>query len=185
MRTNTIAAVSIITAIIVSSNYVLLGFPQIKLMDSMVFLTGYLFGVKAAISVSILSWLVYGSINPLGAAGFPLIVFLMIGEMVYGIAGFIFRKYYNMPLKFKNNPMEIVIMLGCTSIICTFVYDMWTNAIEGLIIFQNIDGIILRIITGIPFSIIHQLANIAIFCFLVPIFIYMLTNLKTEIDLEE
>ena len=91
MRTNTIAAVSIITAIIVSSNYVLMGFPQIKLMDSMVFLTGYLFGVRAAVSVSILSWLVYGSINPLGTAGFPLIVVLMIGEMVYGIAGYIFR----------------------------------------------------------------------------------------------
>ena len=184
MRTNTIAAVSIITAIIVSSNYALIGFPQIKLMDSMVFLTGYLFGIKAAISVSILSWLVYGSINPLGAAGFPLIVVLMIGEMVYGIAGSIFRKYYNTPFKFNKNSIRITIMLGCISIICTFIYDIWTNAIEGLIIFQNVDGIILRIITGIPFSIIHQLANVVIFCFLVPIFIYMLTNLKTEIDLE-
>jgi len=75
-------------------------------------------------------------------------------------------------------------MLGCISVICTFVYDIWTNAIEGLIIFQNVDGIILRIITGIPFSIIHQLANAAIFCFLVPVFIYMLTNLKTEIEFE-
>ena len=102
MRTNTIAAVSIITAIIVSSNYVLMGFPQIKLMDSMVFLTGYLFGVRAAVSVSILSWLVYGSINPLGTAGFPLIEVLMIGEMVYGIAGHLFRKYYNMQSKLKK-----------------------------------------------------------------------------------
>ena len=184
MRTNTIAAVSIITAIIVSSNYVLMGFPQIKLMDSMVFLTGYLFGVRAAVSVSILSWLVYGSINPLGTAGFPLIVVLMIGEMVYGIAGHLFRKYYNMQSKLKKNPIEMTIMLGCISVICTFVYDIWTNAIEGLIIFQNVDGIILRIITGIPFSIIHQLANAAIFCFLVPVFIYMLTNLKTEIEFE-
>ena len=108
MRTNTIAAVSIITAIIVSSNYVLMGFPQIKLMDSMVFLTGYLFGVRAAVSVSILSWLVYGSINPLGTAGFPLIVVLMIGEMVYGIAGYLFRKYYNMQSKLKKNPIEII-----------------------------------------------------------------------------
>ena len=70
----------------------------------MVFLTGYLFGVRAAVSVSILSWLVYGSINPLGTAGFPLIVVLMIGEMVYGIAGYIFRKYYNMQSKLKKNP---------------------------------------------------------------------------------
>ena len=184
MRTNTIAAVSIITAIIVSSNYVLMGFPQIKLMDSMVFLTGYLFGVRAAVSVSILSWLVYGSINPLGTAGFPLIVVLMIGEMVYGIAGYIFRKYYKMPSKLKKNPIDMVMILGCISVICTFVYDIWTNAIEGLIFFQSVDGIILRIITGIPFSIIHQLANAVIFCFLVPVFIYMLTNLKTEIEFE-
>ena len=77
---------------------------------------------------------------------------------------------------FTSKPVQTTVLLGSLGIVCTFVYDIWTNALDGLIIYQSVDGMILRIITGIPFSIIHQIANFAVFSVLVPIFIYMLTK---------
>ena len=76
MKTREIALISIFTAIIVASNYTLIAFPQVKIMDGMIFLAGYLFGFPIAASITILSWLIYGSLNPLGGAGFPLIIIL-------------------------------------------------------------------------------------------------------------
>jgi|TARA_B100001750_G_scaffold240124_1_gene249296 hypothetical protein len=176
MKTREIALISIFTAIIVASNYTLIAFPQIKIMDGMIFLAGYLFGFPIAASITILSWLIYGSLNPLGGAGFPLIIILMIGEMIYGISGTVCRKYFKIENMFTSKPVQTTVLLGSLGIVCTFVYDIWTNALDGLIIYQSVDGMILRIITGIPFSIIHQIANFAVFSVLVPIFIYMLTK---------
>ena len=105
MKTKEIAFISVFTAIIVASNYALIAFPQIKLMDSLVFLSGYLFGFPVAASISILSWLVYGSINPLGGAGFPLIIALMTGEMIFGIFGVLCRRVFNIEKKFLKNPL--------------------------------------------------------------------------------
>ena len=176
MKTKEIALVSVFTALIVSSNYVLIAFPQIKLMDSMVFLAGYLFGFYVAGSIAILSWIIYGSLNPLGGAGFPLIVVLMIGEMIYGVLGVLCKKYFKIEDMFIQKPLETTAVLGACGICGAFIYDIWTNAIEGLLIYQTLDGMVLRIITGIPFSIVHQVANFAMFAILVPIFIYMLTK---------
>tara|TARA_B100001013_G_scaffold179099_1_gene107713 strand:+ start:334 stop:879 length:546 start_codon:yes stop_codon:yes gene_type:complete len=176
MKTKEIAFISVFTAIIVASNYALIAFPQIKLMDSMVFLSGYLFGFPVAASIAALSWLVYGSINPLGAAGFPLILGLMSGEMIFGIFGVLCRRIFNIEERFLKKPLETTLVLGAFGVTGSFIYDIWTNSIEGLLIYQTVDGMILRIITGIPFSIIHQISNFAMFSILVPIFIYMVTK---------
>ncbi|HIM82701.1 MAG TPA: hypothetical protein EYM50_02990 [Nitrososphaerales archaeon] len=176
MKTKEIAFISVFTAIIVASNYALIAFPQVKLMDSMVFLSGYLFGFPVAASIAALSWLVYGSINPLGAAGFPLILGLMSGEMIFGIFGVLCRRIFNIEKRFLKKPLETTLVLGAFGVTGSFIYDIWTNSIEGFLIYQTVDGMILRIITGIPFSIIHQISNFAMFSILVPIFIYMVTK---------
>ena len=100
----------------------------------------------------------------------------MLGEMIYGISGTVCRKYFKIEDMFTGKPVQTTVLLGSLGIVCTFVYDIWTNALDGFIIYQSVDGMILRIITGIPFSIIHQIANFAVFSVLVPIFIYMLTK---------
>ena len=116
MKTKEIAFISVFTAIIVASNYALIAFPQVKLMDSLVFMSGYLFGFPVAASIAVLSWLVYGSINPLGGAGFPLIIALMTGEMVFGIFGVLCRRVFNIEKKFLKNPLETTLVLGLSLI---------------------------------------------------------------------
>ena len=54
MKTKEIAFISVFTAIIVASNYALIAFPQVKLMDSLVFISGYLFGFPVAASIAVL-----------------------------------------------------------------------------------------------------------------------------------
>ena len=101
---------------------------------------------------------------------------MCIRDRIYGISGTVCRKYFKIENMFTSKPVQTTVLLGSLGIVCTFVYDIWTNALDGLIIYQSVDGMILRIITGIPFSIIHQIANFAVFSVLVPIFIYMLTK---------
>ena len=129
MNTKEIAFISVFTAIIVASNYVLIAFPQIKLMDSLVFLSGYLFGFPVAATIAALSWLVYGSINPLGGAGFPLIIALMSGEMIFAIFGVLCRRVFNIENKFLKKPFETTLVLGSFGVTGAFIYDVWTNSI--------------------------------------------------------
>lgn len=152
LRSRRVGIVAILTAACIASNYLLIGVFNVKFMDLIVFVTGFTFGSYTGASVGILTWLVYGVLNPFGFS-LPILAATSIGECIYGIVGGVIGS--------KNSKMVSGGLLSngkfaVIGFLLTFFYDLFTNVISGLTV-----GIPLSIalVAGIPFSLAHELSN--------------------------
>src|SRR5437879_8954914 len=84
--------VAVFTALSLATNYALIGFQNVKLMDTLVFIVAFLFGVRLGIGVAVSTWLVYGLVNPNGADGPIILSFLILGECCYALSGAILSR---------------------------------------------------------------------------------------------
>ena len=75
--TRKVAAVSMFTALAIATDYAMLPLANVKLMDSIVFVSALAFGVSVGASVAALTWLVYGTVNPLGPDSGPFLLLLI------------------------------------------------------------------------------------------------------------
>ena len=62
-----ISLITVLTALCVGGNYALIGLPNIKVMDLVVFVSGFVFGTFIGATTGILAWTLYGVINPLAS----------------------------------------------------------------------------------------------------------------------
>jgi len=148
----------IFTALCLASNYALIGLPQVKIMDFLVFTGGFLLGPVYGAAIGTLSWLIYGTINPYG---FVPQVWLatMLSESIYGFTGGIInRKFFKS--NFDNSQISLSIFFGFLGFISTFLYDLITNVVYAVTF--NVP-VLAAIFMGAPFTILHQVSNAAIF----------------------
>jgi len=162
-----------LSAVTVASNYALFPFFQVKLMDSLVFVSGYLFGFGVGCGVAVVTWLVYGTLNPLGSAGFPLLVVLMGGEVVYAASGALLARVWGefTDFRFERRLFGRSLSLGVTGLLSAFAYDFWTNAVDGLLIYRSLYGVVLRMLSGVYFMVVHEVADFFLFALVVPVLI--------------
>src|SRR2546427_5596477 len=69
--------VAVFTGVSLGTNYALAAVPNVKVMDAIVFIAAFLFGLDVGLGVAFFSRLVYGYVNPWGQAGIDLLVFLI------------------------------------------------------------------------------------------------------------
>ena len=149
------------TAACVSTNYLLIGVVNVKFMDLIVFISGFIFGPLIGASVGILTWLIYGTLNPYGFS-LPILLATCIGESIYGIVGGLLgsRRVLN---KYKTENYAhwfINLKFAIAGFLLTFVYDVFTNIVCGIVIGIPIP---LVLISGIPFALAHEISNAAFF----------------------
>ena len=148
------SVIAVMTAACIVSNYLLIGVFNVKLMDLIVFSSGFLFGPTVGASVGILTWLVYGTLNPYGFS-LPVLISTSLMESLYGIVGGFLGTRGSMGVGLSSS-----LKYGIVGFLLTFVYDLVTNIVSGLSA-----GIPLTValITGIPFAIAHEGSNAAFF----------------------
>ena len=148
--------IAMMTAACIASNYLLIGVVNVKFMDLIVFVSGYSFGPTVGASVGVLTWLVYGTLNPYGFS-LPILVATSFGESLYGIAGGLLGARGAGAM---GSGLPANLKLAITGFLLTFVYDLITNIVSGLSA-----GIPLNIalVAGIPFAIAHEFSNTAFF----------------------
>jgi len=153
-----ISVIIILTALSIATNYALIGIPQIKLMDFIVFIGGFCFGPLTGVAIGVSSWLIYGVLNPYGFV--PQIwLATMLSEALYGlIGGFLGRKLN--PMKFNGSRYRLIILFGSVGFIATLLYDLVTNVVYASVFDVPL---FLAIAIGAPFTILHQLGNALIF----------------------
>lgn len=157
-KSKRICIITVIVALCLGSNYALSSIPNFKIMDFLVFISGWIFGPGIGASTGILVWMIYGVINPYG---FVLQVWLatMFSEAIYGLAGGILGKKISL-----SNPssdyLGVSVLLGAAGFILTLVYDFFTN-IAYAVAFGV--PIIVAIVMGVPFTIVHEISNAAVF----------------------
>ncbi len=156
--------IALLAALTVLSNYALIWLPNVKLMDLLVFLAGFLAGPLDGAIVGVLGWAIYGFLNPYGWI-LPIWIATMISETVYGILGGI--------LKMKSSEIGRA-ELAIAALISTLLYDLATNIAFSLTF--NVP-ILMVLIAGIPFSIVHTFSNVALFSIVGPELIKLIERL--------
>ena len=148
--------IAVMTAACIASNYLLIGVVNVKFMDLIVFVSGFAFGPTVGASVGVMTWLVYGTLNPYGFS-LPILIATSFGESLYGIAGGLLG---TRGAEAIGRGVTAGLKFAITGFLLTFVYDLITNIVSGLSV-----GIPLNIalMTGIPFAIAHEFSNAAFF----------------------
>ena len=153
-----LALIVALTALCVSTNYMMSAVPNINLMDLLVFVTGFSFGAFAGASVATLSWMVYGVINPLGS-NIIILVSCIIGEMIFGVVGGVIGKSIKL-----HRSRNLHIEFGLLGLVLSTTYDLITNMVYAKVF--NLP-IITAIVSGwlLPpwFGIIHEVSNLILF----------------------
>ena len=153
--------IAVMTAACISTNYLLIGITNIKLMDLIVFASGFIFGTYVGASVGLLTWLVYGTLNPYGFS-LPILAATCAGESLYGVAGGLLgsRTVQGSHGKDISSILFINARFAIIGFLLTFLYDFFTNIVSGLVAGIPIT---VALITGIPFAIAHEFSNTAFF----------------------
>lgn len=166
-RTRKVAAVSVMTALAITTDYALFPLANVKLMDSIVFVTALAFGLGAGVSVGALTWLVYGTFNPLGADGGFLLVLLIVSETVYAFMALVARRL----MQPDSSPPDRSAVWGALGLTGAFLYDFNTivtpavvagtpltpASIAGLLAFAS------------PFMLAHEVSDFVFFATLAPL----------------
>jgi uncharacterized membrane protein len=158
MKVFKIATIATLVALSIGTNYVLIGVSNIKLMDFIVFIGGFCFGPLSGASIGLLSWLIYGAINPYG---FVPQVWLAttLAECIYGIAGGFLGKSLD-STSFDGQRLKLSIFFATVGFLPTVIYDLITNVAYA---YSFNVPIVAAVFVGAPFTVLHEVANAAIF----------------------
>lgn len=153
-----VGLIAILTATCVATNYLMIGLVNVKFMDLVVFCSGFRFGSLVGGLVGFLTWLVYGTVNPYGFS-FPILLATSLGESMYGIVGGLLRGL-KLPGGEAGRLWFIDARFAFIGFILTFIYDLFTNIVTGLVVGMPLSVVLLA---GIPFALIHELSNTVFF----------------------
>lgn len=155
-----IARTGVFTALAVSLGYILFFIPNVELISATIFASGWLFGMSVGATVGGISFAIFSLFNPLGASLPPLFLAQVVGGILLGASGYLFKLVLSpVSLFFK------ILLLGIVGGFLTLVYDVLTN-IGGFIAFTTEKTFFAYLISGIIFSILHIVSNILIFTIL-------------------
>lgn len=158
-----LSLITVLTALCVGWSYALIGLPNINIMDLVVFVTGFVFGIPIGLTTGVLAWAVYGAINPLGF-NLPVWLSTMAGEAIFGIAGGILGRIINKTPQRDFKVFRFSLEMGLWGLILTMTYDLFTNIVFAVSF--NVP-IVAAIISGwfIPpwFGILHEASNLILF----------------------
>ena len=129
MRGQKVAVVAVFTATIVGSNLALSGIPNVKLLDTLVFVSAYVFGFQVGALVGLLSETIWSVSSPFGGAG-AIAPFLLAGEIIFALAGWGASRIWGLEFNLKS-PYPIVI--GGLLTVCAFAWDFETNAATAML----------------------------------------------------
>ncbi|MEM1557023.1 MAG: hypothetical protein QXG12_00285 [Thermoproteota archaeon] len=165
MFTRSVALLSLLSALALSSNYVLLGFPNVKLMDVIIFASSLVMGVKFGATLAIIIWIVYGTLNPLGFS-LPTLIVVTLSEMVYVLFSKIASSVKSQWDKISFHDSLFLSSLGFFS---TLIYDIITNSFVGYIFYGSIIMGLLTMNFPMPMGLIHEVSNAFFFPLATPV----------------
>ena len=159
MKTVKIALIAIFCALSIGTNYALVGVINVKPMDFIVFVGGFLFGPVAGSSIGIGSWLIYGTINPYG---FDPRIWLatMLAESIYGITGGLLRRMLG-STSFSSQRLRLSVLFATMGFLPTVLYDLITNTVYASV--TNTPLFFAIFVSGALFAVLHEGANFLIF----------------------
>ncbi|TFF91615.1 hypothetical protein EU545_03440 [Candidatus Thorarchaeota archaeon] len=157
-RSRRVAITGVMAALTLVAYYALVVAPNVELGSSVLFVTGFLFGLEMALSCVLIVAGVFGLFNPWGPSIFILEIWLaqIAGWMLFALAGHItgIRRHERAGTTYRRQ--ELALMGG----MLTLFYDLVTNL--GWSLASGIPYWV-TLATGLPFLVVHVVSNILIF----------------------
>jgi hypothetical protein len=151
-RVRSAAGVGALAALAVAGGFFLAGVPNVEIITLIVFASGWLLGVKRGAAVGVVGMFVFTLANPYGAA-VPLLAFAQVACMgLIGACGGVWSQA-------AGDGSAVPVALGLLGALLTLVYDVATNVAIGI----SFSQVRPTLIAGLPFAIVHVLANSLIF----------------------
>lgn len=160
-----VAVVSMFTALALVTDYAMFPLANVKLMDSIVFISALAFGVSVGASVAALTWLVYGTVNPLGPDSGAFLVLLILSEMIYVVFGYAARR---MMSPGDSVPVRSLLW-GSFGLIGALLYDLNTIITPSLIIGQSLKVSVAELLPAVPFMLAHEISDFVFFATFAPL----------------
>ncbi len=153
-----VAVVAAFSALIIGSDLALSGpeFSNIKLLDTLVFVSAYLFGFRVGAAVAVVSETAWSFVSPIGMAG-AITPFLVTGELLFALAGWAASRAWGK----KVGVLSVnSVFIGASLAICAFLWDLETNAATALISYWPSLGIPQLLGTMFnPFTLLFSIAH--------------------------
>jgi len=177
-----IAVVATFTAMIVGSDFALAGVYNVKLLDTLVFVSAYVFGFRVGATVGILSEAIWSFVSPNGVAG-AIAPFLVAGELLFAVAGWGASKMWGSSLRVAS---PYPIFIGALLAICAFLWDVETNAATAFLAAGS--GLTIPLLLAyefappvLVFTIAHEASDFALGSVLAPAFILLIPKVSRSI----
>ena len=174
MRRTEVATVAVFTAMIVGSDLALASVPNVKLLDSLVFVVAFVYGFRTGALVAILSEGVWAVVSPWGFAA-VIGPFLIVGELVFAVAGWQASRVWGDPSKLISNSLFI----GATILLCAFAWDLETNVATAFIAYGG--NLVATLVSGIPFAIVHEVSDFFIGAAVAPAVILLIPRIESRV----
>jgi uncharacterized membrane protein len=137
--------------------YAFVYIPNFELVSPTVFLAGVLFGIRTGTLVGILTYFIFGILNPLGISPPPLLLTQVLVGSLLGLSG-------GLCYKNKWQKAHIILPLG---ILITLLSDILTTS-AGFVFFPSRKSFLAYFIFGLPFVIWHVFTQSIIYGFVLP-----------------
>ncbi len=173
MRSRTLAVVPIFTAMIVGSDFALAQFPNVKLLDTLVFVASFIFGFGTGAAVAVLSETIWSFVSPWGVGG-AITPFLVGGELLFVVAGWGASKLWGERL---GGLTPSSVFIGATMAICAFLWDFETNAATALLAYWpdvTVQKLLATELAGVVFAVVHELTDFVLGTVAVPLTILLI-----------
>jgi hypothetical protein len=166
MNLNKLVQASIFAALAIGAGFSLLMIPNVELITVIIFTAGLYLGAGWGFIVGGTAEMVFSGMNPLGSGlSFPPLFFAqIIGMAGVGFAGGVLRKVFML----KEYSLNKVIAVGITGLILTFIFDSLTTLSYPVSAGFDFSRTVGLYISGVGFTLLHQIANGFIFAIGVP-----------------
>jgi hypothetical protein len=171
-----IALLSLLSALVLSSNYVLIAIPNVKLMDAIVFSSSLVMGMKFGATLATTIWIVYGTLNPWGFS-LPTLIVVILSEMVYVL-------FSKIALSFKNEWGRInsydSLFISALGFFSTLIYDIVTNGFVGYLFYGSVIIGLLTMNFPLPMGLMHEISNALFFPLATPLICNTMVKVRNE-----
>ena len=171
-----VAVVAIFSAMVLGSNFALTDVPNAKLLDALVFVAAFLFGLRVGASVAVLSETIWAFISPWGMAG-AVTPFLVCGELLFALAGWGAARLWGSDVRSLSSTS---IFVGATLALCAFFWDLETNAASALLASwpnPSLAAVTAWELSGILFALVHEASDFLLGVFFVPLVIALVPRI--------
>lgn len=168
-RTRDMTRMGMCIALAVASGYAFLHVPNVELVTSISFLSGYFLGRIRGCLVGAMSMFLFSLFNPLGVPFIPVFIAQVVFMGLAGFAGGMWKRW----TEARSFRMIFLMGLAGSGLLLTLLYDAGTNLgfALGAGLFSQTLGIIGA---GLVFSLVHVISNTVLFATLVPVAVKMM-----------